>query len=357
MKFALKIIAILLTLLLVVAGAIAGWYIYTKLPQRSGSVPLQKLQAKVSVRYDERGVPHIKAENESDLYRALGYVHAQDRLFQMEMVRRLAQGELADILGPKLVEMDKLFRTLGIREHAQNKAEQMDLKSPSSQVLLAYLDGINQYQASHPAPMEFDLLKIPKRPFTPQDTFAVSGYLAYSLASAFRTEPALTYVRDKLGAKYLDVFDLEWNAQGVLSIPKPPSEDLSALDWQNLDKLAQLSQQALEIAGVPQFQGSNAWAVAGSRTASGKPLLAGDPHINFAVPSVWYEAHLSMPGFELYGHYQALTPMALLGHNTQFGWSLTMFQNDDLDLIREKVNPDASNQVYYQGQWVEMQSH
>src|SRR5450830_993840 len=126
MKFALKIIAILLTLLLVVAGSIAGWYIYTKLPQRSGSVPLQKLQAKVSVRYDERGVPHIKAENETDLYRALGYVHAQDRLFQMEMVRRLAQGELAEILGPKLIKVDKLFRALRLREHAQDAAAKMD---------------------------------------------------------------------------------------------------------------------------------------------------------------------------------------------------------------------------------------
>ena len=356
MKLALKIFAVLLTLVLVAAGSVAGWYIYTKLPMRSGTVALNKLTAKVNVRYDERGVPHIKAENEADLYRALGFVHAQDRLFQMEMVRRLAQGELAEILGPKLVEMDRLFRTLGIREHAQTRVEQMDMNSPSSQILLAYLDGINQYQATHPAPMEFDLLGIPKRPFTPQDTFAVTGYLAYSLASAFRTEPALTYVRDKLGANYLKVFDLEWNPQGVLTAPTPTTEAMNAQDWQNLDKIAQISQQALETAGVPQFQGSNAWAIAGSRTASGKPLLAGDPHIEFAAPSVWYEAHLSMPGFELYGHYQALTPMALLGHNTQFGWSLTMFQNDDLDLIAEKTNPDNPNQTYYQGQWAEMQS-
>ena len=94
--------------------------------------------------------------------------------------------------------------------------------------------------------------------------------------------------------------------------------------------------------------------ISGNRTKSGKPLLAGDPHIRFSAPSVWYEAHLSAPGFELYGHYQALMPFASLGHNRDFGWSMTMFQNDDLDLIAEKVNPDNPNQVWYRGKWVDM---
>ncbi|MBU4112856.1 MAG: penicillin acylase family protein, partial [Gammaproteobacteria bacterium] len=209
MKLALKIAALSLTVLIASAGGTAAWYLHTKQPQRSGDVALSNLIAPVSVRYDERGVPHIWAENEADLYRTLGYVHAQDRLFQMEMVRRLAQGELAEVLGPKLVDTDRLFRTLGIRAHAQDAAARMNQQSPSSKALLAYLDGINQYQATHPAPLEFDLLKIPKRPFTPQDTLAVSGYLAYSFAAAFRTEPALSFVRDKLGAKYLKVFDLD----------------------------------------------------------------------------------------------------------------------------------------------------
>ena len=105
---------------------------------------------------------------------------------------------------------------------------------------------------------------------------------------------------------------------------------------------------------MPQFEGSNAWVVSGSRTKSGKPLLAGDPHIRFSAPSVWYEAQLSAPGFELYGHYQALMPFASLGMNRDFGWSITMFQNDDLDLIAEKVNPDNPNQVWYRGKWVDM---
>lgn len=342
----------LTALALIVAASASGayWYIDSKQPQRAGELPLSGLQAPVTVDYDERGVPHIQAQHEADLYRALGYVHAQDRLFQMEILRRLARGELAEILGSKLVDTDRLFRTLGIREHADRYAAKLDMSAPASQALQAYLDGVNQYQANHPAPIEFDVLGIDKRPFTPADTLSVAGYMAYSFAAAFRTEPVLTHIRDQLGADYLKAFDLDWHPQGVVGQP------LAAGDWQDLNAIAELSHAALLDAGLPQFEGSNAWAVSGSRTASGKPLLAGDPHIRFAVPSVWYEANLSYPGFSLYGHHQALNPVASLGHNNAFAWSITMFQNDDLDLIAEKTNPDNPEQIWHRGQWVALQS-
>ena len=338
---------------LLIAAAGAAWFIHTKQPLRSGTVGLAQLQAPVEVRYDERGVPHIKAASEADMYRALGYVQAQDRLFQMEMARRLARGELAEILGPKLLDIDRLFRTLGIRAHADAYVRKLDPQSPSFLALAAYLDGVNQYQASHPAPIEFDVLGIPKRPFTPQDTISVAGYLAYSFAAALRTEPAMTYVRDQLGANYLKVFDLDWHPEGVVTATSGTA--LSSADWRSLNRVAQASQQVLDNFVVPPFEGSNAWAITGGRTASGKPLLAGDPHIGYAAPAVWYEAHLSSPGFELYGHFQPLNPLALLGFNQRFGWSMTMFQNDDMDLVAEKVNPDNANQVWVRGQWVDLQ--
>ncbi|EJM40278.1 penicilin amidase [Pseudomonas sp. GM33] len=340
-----------LALLIVVLAAGAGWYLYSKQPSRQGMVELQHLQGSVTVRYDERGVPHIRADNEPDLYRALGYVHAQDRLFQMEVLRRLARGELAEVLGPKLLDTDKLMRSLRIRERAETYFANLDKQSPSFIAMQAYLDGINQYQDSHAKPVEFDVLGIPKRPFTAQDTISIAGYMAYSFAAAFRTEPLLTFVRDQLGPDYLSVFDLDWQPKGVLDGTAP---SLASADWKDLNALARLSEQVLADNGLPQFEGSNAWVVAGSRTQSGKPLLAGDPHIRFSAPSVWYEAQLSAPGFELYGHYQALMPFASLGMNNDFGWSITMFQNDDLDLIAEKVNPDNPNQVWYRGKWVDM---
>ncbi|AXA27337.1 penicillin acylase family protein [Pseudomonas putida] len=335
----------LLAVVVAMAAAGAYWYVHGKLPQREGEVAITGLSAPVSVRYDERGVPHLQAQNEPDLYRALGYVHAQDRLFQMELVRRLARGELAEVLGSKLVPTDTLFRSLRIREQAARMVERLDHQSPSWIALQAYLDGVNSWQASHPKPVEFDVLGIPERPFTAEDTLSIAGYLAYSFAAAFRTEPALTYIRDQLGPEYLKIFDLDWQPDGAL---RPA---LAASDWRTLEGLAQLSHQALGDAGIPQFEGSNAWVVAGSHTRSGSPLLAGDPHIGFAVPAVWYEAELSAPGFNLYGYFQALNPFALLGHNRDFGWSLTMFQNDDVDLIAEKTNPADANQVMVDGQW------
>ena len=341
-----------LTVLAIVVAVAAGagyWYVQVKQPQRTGEVVISGLQAPVSVRYDARGVPHLQAQNETDLYRALGYVHAQDRLFQMEIMRRLARGELAEVLGSKLLPTDTLFRSLRIREQAERMVQRQDRQGPAWKGLQAYLDGVNQWQASHPKPMEFDILGIPARPFTAEDTLSIAGYLAYSFAAAFRTEPALTYIRDQLGPEYLKIFDLDWQPDGALATP------LASADWRSLEQLARLSHDALGEVGIPQFEGSNAWAISGSRTRSGRTLLAGDPHIGFAVPAVWYEAELSAPGFSLYGYFQALNPFALLGHNRDFGWSLTMFQNDDVDLIAEKVNPANAEQVMIDGQWQTLQ--
>lgn len=342
----MKRLAIFILVLLITLTLGGYGFIQQKLPQRSGEIKLEQLSETVNVRYDERGVPHIQAATELDAYRALGYVHAQDRLFQMEMVRRLAQGQLSEVLGEKTVKIDRLFRTLRLHQHAKSYLKTLDPSSPAMQSLNAYLDGINQYQATRAKPLEFDLLGITPRPFTAEDTISVAGYLAYSFAAAFRTEPVLTYIRDELGEDYLRVFDLSTPSQGDATYPEPSSTNtpstnkLTANDWQGLNALAEVSQAALFEHNLPQFEGSNAWVMAGSKTQSGKPLLAGDPHIGFSVPAIWYEAHLQTPSFELYGHFQALNPFALLGHNQAFGWSLTMFQNDDLDLIALPPNWD-----------------
>lgn len=342
----MKRFAIFCTALLACIALAATWYVQSKLPQRTGELHLTGLSAAVNVRYDERGVPHIQAKNELDMYRALGYVHAQDRLFQMEIMRRLARGELSEILGPDTVKIDRLFRTLRLHQHAQQYVQNIDLDSPPAQALLAYLNGVNQFQELGATPLEFDLLNITPRPYTIEDTLSIAGYLAYSFAAAFRTEPTLSYIRQELGEQYLEIFDIANPSAGAV-----PQAALSSTDWSQLSSIAQISQQALLAAGMPQFEGSNAWAMSGSKTASGKPLLAGDPHIVFSVPAVWYEAHLQAPDFELYGHFQALNPFALLGHNHEFGWSVTMFQNDDLDLIALTTNPDDPQQVWQNNQW------
>lgn len=344
-----RLLIILLSIIILVALS-ATWHLSRKFPVREGNIALTGLTAPVVIRYDAHGVPHLKAQNQTDLYRAFGYVHAQDRLFQMEILRRLSRGELAEILGPDLVPIDRMFRTLRIREFANNYAKKLDKNSPEVQLLQVYLDGINQFQANNPRPLEFEVLGIDPRPFTVEDTIAVAGYLAFSFANGFKTEPSLTYIRDQLGAEYLDIFDMDFTKYAGTASAH------SNIDWQHFSQLAYLSNQRLIELGLPQFEGSNAWVIAGDKTASGKPHLAGDPHITFATPAVWYEASLQAPDFELYGFHSALVPFALLGHNHEFGWSLTMFQNDDIDFIAETANPENPQQTLYHGEWVDIQS-
>ncbi len=356
MKRLFKLLTLLVLALVIVAVAALAWWVHSKQPQRSGTVNIPGLRDTVQIRYDERGVPHINAKNEADLYRALGYVQAQDRLFQMEMLRRLARGQLAEILGPELLPVDRLFRSMRIDETSRSAAAALDHGSTMGQAIDAYLGGINAFQDTHPRPLEADLIGIPKRPFTVEDSFAVGGYMAYSFARSQKSAPVMSYIRDRLGAQYLTDFDLLGQDNTVQSAQRTDTQYLAQLDWAALNRLALINQQAAQLSGLPPFIGSNAWAISGAHTASGKPLLAGDPHITFSTPAVWYEAHLTAPGFELYGHFQPIVPFALLGHNMHSGWSLTMFENNDLDLIAEKTDPAHPDQVWYKDHWENLQS-
>jgi penicillin amidase len=307
--------------------------------QREGTIKAPQLQEAVEVIFDDYGVPHIQASNLDDLYFALGYLHAQDRLFQMESMRRLARGELAEVFGPELVKTDTLFRTLGLGRHAAQYVADADKTTNAWRAFEFYLAGVNHYQDTGKLPVEFDLLGITPRPFTTTDSISVAGYMAYSFAVAMRTEPLMSHVATELGQDYLDLFALDQPLNQV----QPNAETLASLN-----KLGEIS---LLPQSLNQFEGSNAWAIRGSRTASGKPILESDPHITFGVPGTWYEAHLQAPGFEIYGHHLALIPPAMLGHNRHFGWGITMFQNDDMDFYLEKPNPDNPNQVWATDRW------
>lgn len=317
--------------------------------QRSGEVVADALQQPVTVNYDQHGVPHIKAQNLDDVYFALGYVHAQDRLFQMETLRRLARGELAEIFGPELLPTDKLFRTLGLNRHARTYVKNSDKTTAAWRAFENYLAGVNHYQDNAKLPVEFDLLGIEPRPFTVEDSVSVAGYMAYSFAVAMRTEPLMTFVSTELGAEYLKLFALDQPAG-------PQMITAQSVTPQTLASLTQVGQHSILPNMLSQFEGSNAWAISGSRTASGKPILESDPHIQFGVPGTWYEAHLQTDDFELYGHYIPLVAPALLGHNRKFGWTLTMLQNDDMDFYLERVNPDNSNQVWATDQWQDIET-
>ncbi|MGI9543000.1 MAG: penicillin acylase family protein, partial [Cyclobacteriaceae bacterium] len=340
MKLLRKILLGLLVLLLVIVGASYLFLNQTK-PQYAGELKLAGLESEVEVLFDTYGVPHIYAENETDLYYALGYVHAQDRLFQMEMLRRVAGGRLAEILGPELLDADRFFRTLGFNQSAEQSAAQyFSTRDQPYQIMAqAYLDGVNTFIENGPTPPEFKIIGIPKEPFVPADLYRIAGYMSFGFNAAFRTDPLMSRIATKWGPEYLEDLALNTLPDNTM-IPTYNSSDSASIS-----ALMHTAQRALSKVPVPLWEGSNSWVVAPSRTKSGKVIFANDTHIGFSQPAVWYEAHLECPGFSFYGNHLAGFPFALIGHNRFASWGLTIFPNDDMDFYREKENPDNPDEV------------
>jgi penicillin amidase len=340
---------ILLVLPIIIPAILLGglMYLYSLQPQYSGRLTLAGLQEKVEVIFDPHGIPHIYGENEADVYFALGYVHAQERLFQMEMMRRVAAGHLAEILGVKLVETDKFFRTLGMLEGAQMNAALFlkNTASPDKKAALAYLSGINQFIKKGNTPIEFSILGIPKKEFTPKDIYLVAEMMAFGFASGFRMDPLVTKIYHKLGWKYLKDWLLEW----------PPDAHKIPVYRSNYAEAAETLGASINAAisnlPVSTWIGSNSWVVSGEKTKSGKVIFANDTHMAYSQPSVWYEAHLECPGFSFYGNHVAGVPFALIGHTRFAAWGLTMFENDDVDFYKERINPENPNQVWFVDHW------
>lgn len=327
---------------------IAGiwFFLNSSKPVYNGELVLEGLNNEVQVYYDTFGIPHIYAENEEDLYFALGYVHAQDRLFQMELLRRVGGGNLSEIFGPELVETDRFLRTIGINETAKISAKTYfsSDKEPFQKAALAYLQGINTYQKTGKTPPEFTLLSIQKRDFTPIDLYRIVGYMGFSFNTAIRSDPLITSVASKLGPTYLNDLVLNTTAENT-SIPT------FLKDTSNLAGISTTAFNVLKSLPVPAWMGSNSWVVGPQKTNSGYPMLANDTHIGFGQPAVFYEAHLNSPGFNFYGNHIAGFPFALIGHTDFNAWGLTIFPNDDMDFYREKSNPDDLEQVWNHDHW------
>ena len=351
--FRLKILAALL-ILAIAAATLGHWILHTAEAQRSGSLRLKNLQQEVNVYFDAWGVPHIDAQNDRDAYRALGYLHAQDRLFQMDILRRVGGGRLAELFGQESYATDKFFRTLGISRYARQYANQLraNADQPHVRLIQAYQDGINQYIDQGRIPLEYRLLLTKPDYFALEDVAHVMGYMAYSFAEAFRTDALMDHVRGTLGERHAN--DLLPGAPEASPLRRTAESGAhTALLQPLLEQLATVQAQL----PVGQFHGSNGWAVRGELSASGKPLLANDPHIGFAVPAVWYEAHIRTPEHEVYGHFLGGIPFPLLGHTPHHAWGLTMLMNDEIDFYREQVNPDNPMQVRVGNRWQDLEVH
>jgi penicillin amidase len=333
-----KILLVLAGLLLLVIIGVA-LFINSLKPDYEGEKSLPGLSGEVNTYFDPYGIPHIYAENETDALKALGYVHAQDRLWQMELLRRVAKGRLSEVFGKDMVKTDKFFLSLGIDEHTRETLEGLDKSSEPIVLSQAYLDGINAFIEEGPTPIEFYLTGIDKEPFTIEDVYNAVGYMAFSFAMAHKTDPFLTSLRNKLGDDYMKDMAIDSDSSTVW-IKNYKGESVDTLGTQ----ITASVDEALKKLPIPQFEGSNSWVIAPQKTKNGKVILANDPHIGFAQPSVWYEAHVSTPTYEKYGYHLAGVPFPLLGHDRKIAYGLTMFENDDIDFYYEETNPSDSTQ-------------
>ncbi|HEY6066067.1 MAG TPA: penicillin acylase family protein, partial [Thermoanaerobaculia bacterium] len=302
----------ILVTLAVLAGAAAVVLLAVAVgtfPPASGTVKVGGLAAPVTIETDVHGVPTIRAASEEDALFGLGYVHARDRLWQIEYQRRIGSGRLAEILGPRLVETDRFLRTIGFRRAAQSAWRA--LPAAHRRLLEAYTRGLNAYIASSSArPIEFRILRCPVAPFEPVDGLTWAKLMAWDLAGNARAEIRRARLVAALGEKRTE------------ELLPPPSETPTILgddEWSGSVPRAEVSRLPSPVSRLPApllarmdgllarmgardddgGTGSNSWVIAGSRTTTGKPILANDPHLGLRTPSVWYLARLSAPGYSV----------------------------------------------------------
>lgn len=351
-------------LMIIAAIAVLGMRLVKKsLPQTDGEIALSVLARAVHVYRDAYGVPHIFAESAADLYAAAGYVAAQDRLWQMDLTRRAIHGTLSEIFGETTLPSDRFLRTWGFRRIAEKIATQISAESKAA--LAGYAAGVNEFIRTHEnaLPVEFSLLRYKPAPWRIEDSIGYVRLMGFKLCFSWYAEAALGRAAEQLGMQSLselfpavlentpvivaqDAVSDGVTGRGLYHVPWP-SGGLSRLDTFVADGLA--TRALLGLAGA--VAGSNCWVVAGSRSASGKPLLANDPHLELTLPSLWYEVHLVAPGIDVTGVTLAGLPGVIIGHNRAIAWGLTNGMVDDIDFYVERLNPDNPDECYYDGGW------
>ena len=372
-------VLITVALLLATAGVWIYWRVHACQPQLDGTVRLQGVHGKVEVLRDVHGVPHIRATSLEDLMFAQGYVTAQDRLWQMDLTRRIAQGRLSELFGSRTLRSDIESRILGMKRAAECGVKDLD---PEEQKLLRdYAQGVNAFISTHQdrLPIEFLLLRYHPEPWQESDSLEVALNMARLLNTSWPDELMRERVRRELGSAELesDIFPARSpldrpvaEPSPVSSAPAKPASDgpdaTTSVQLRSLEPLGEASApleedlsdldpmlQALESSSSYTGVGSNNWVVSGAHTRSGKPLLANDPHLPLGIPSIWYMVHLEAPGLDVSGVSLPGLPMVIIGHNRHIAWGVTNTDPDVQDLYEEAFNPQNPHEYFYDGKWVE----
>lgn len=333
---------ILLGLVLITGVAAAGLYIFLRasLPQVDGAITVAGLENEIEIIRDENAVPHIYAQSDDDAFYALGFLHAQDRLWQLEINRRIAAGRLSEILGAGALDTDKFLRTLGVYRAAQKAYDNLDEDSQS--MLQAYSAGINGFLDQSPSlPPEFLLTGADMTPWNPVDSMAWLKMMAWDLGGNWRDELARLELIARLGPKRAEEFQPPYPGNAPFNFPEL-SDLYPGLSF-NVKKGTDTAENLFAPlqARERKWIGSNNWVMDGSWTKSGKPLLANDPHLGLTTPSIWYLAHININGQNIIGSTLPAVPFVVLGRNDRIAWGFTNTGPDVQDLYIERLTADG----------------
>lgn len=365
MKRLRRLLTVLVGLILVLAVLLTGLGTYTvrrSFPQTTGTLQVPGLAGPVEVYRDGYGVAHIYADTPHDLFMAQGYVHAQERFYQMDFWRHTTAGRLSELFGARLVEADSFLRTLGWRRVAEQEYEATD--EDTRAIFSAYADGVNAYLSTHAAAdlsLEYSILALiglshyQPEPWTPVDSLAWGKAMAWDLDGNLNDEIQRAGLLQALGPERTQEYLPSYPAGHPVIFT---SEETLGLSVDSLR--ARLGTVEALVGAQFEGSGSNSWVIAGRRTTTGQPLLANDPHLSIQMPSIWYEAGLhcnqvtAACPYEVTGFSFAGVPGIIIGHSSRIAWGFTNLGADIQDLFIEKINPANPTQYEVNGRWVDM---
>ncbi len=328
-------------------AGVAAWLQLLKrpLPKTAGRLKLRGVDAPLEILRDRFGVPHVSARTPHDLCFALGFCHAQDRLWQLEFFRRATAGRLCEFAGPEALPADRLMRTLGMRRVAEREAREVD--AALAPLAGAYVAGINAAIDHAPAlPIEFQLLRLAPEPWTVVDLLASAKLMGFGLSTNWEMELLRADLVRAAGPERAARLEPQYPpANPVVTSPG----DVYA--GSGVDIAAQIAAVKESLGLGMHATGSNNWVVSGDRSVTGRPLLACDPHLTFTSPDLWYEADLACDDYRVFGGTLPTNPFPVFGQTRFAAWGFTNVMADTQDLFVERLNPDDARMYEFEGEW------
>ena len=357
----LRALALAVLVVIVIAGVIVAWLVRSPLPKVNGTLAVAGISAPVTIRRDDRGIPHIEASTEADLMFGEGFACAQDRLWQIDLLRRTAEGKLSEVAGAGAIGIDRYMRTLGLAEAAQRDAAA--LRGQARLDFEAYAAGVNAAAASHPLPVEFRLLGYRPQPWVASDSLVIIKLMAQRLDDQWSQLELRALLQRRIGVRAADSL-MDTHVPGLehfISGSSPPSAAHAVASSAALHRSPENDARALAGAGAwtytpplpPQPQnGSNNWVIAGRLVTTGKPVLSNDTHLEHSVPSTYWLAQLQGAGMDVEGFIIPGIPFIALGHNARIAFGVTSGDPAVQDLYIERFRSPSSDEYLADGRWL-----